>query len=49
MRATWKRSRRTCFVDKMDDVLQLALGVRSKRSRPRRKKRKVPEPEAAVN
>jgi ATP-dependent Lon protease len=37
------------FVDKMDDVLQLALGVRSKRSRPRRKKRKVPEPEAAVN
>ena len=37
------------FVDKMDDVLQLALGVRSKRNRPRRKKRKLPEPEAAVN
>lgn len=37
------------FVDRMDDVLQLALGVKSKRARPRRRKRKAPEATGAVN
>ena len=36
------------FVERMDDVLQLALGVKSKRARPRRKKRK-PVETSAVN
>jgi ATP-dependent Lon protease len=37
------------FVERMDDVLQLALGVKSKRARPRRRKRKPVEAAGAVN
>ena len=36
------------LVDRMDDVLQIALGVRAKKSRPRRKRRKI-ETTDAVN